>query len=596
MKGFTLISVFGAAALAHPTGLWWGTDVCYTSPDKVDNQCSPAQQVGFDWSQLGNGDNWSFDGFNFVGFSAKDGCASSDGSCIGGQLSREDGYTLEVNTADTPFSIRKFHLSTSRDTDVLITYEMPKGRPCRQVAFSSRQGTDVHNDQCGGATAVKFQLPEESKFGECTLDIHSINFDCSAGEEHTEHPTSSITPSEPEPTPIPEHEHEHTSVVEVSSPSPSVHVHHPTSIWEASSPSLSVQEYEHTSTWEAPSPSPSVHEHQHTSVWEVSSPSPPEHEHHQPTTTIDPVVSVPSQTHSVVTVWTTAEVTVTKCGPTVTDCPAHSTVVVTSTRSVSTTTCPSGSTEPNAGHSLPTILPSSSTSTSWITAATTVSTTPNIPTPAPCPELVPKCMNTWLSIPKCDSNSDAACFCPSSEFTDKVQSCIHAWGNSKQEIDSGLSYFAGICAPYVPKNPTIIDIVPSQSPPDSHVTATASEPVETPCTTLTWSSHTVTVPQVGFNTVTGSSTTSVGLVVGTPASAQVTSPSHTGHSKKPSATSTPCSTHTSTLITTVLPRPPTSTKPGSEPTETVVHANAGAKPYVGYLWAFGSAALLLALI
>lgn len=63
---------------SNPWCQWWGTDVCYTSPENVDNQCSPAQQVGFDWSELGNGDNWSYDGFNFIGFTAKNGCQGSD--------------------------------------------------------------------------------------------------------------------------------------------------------------------------------------------------------------------------------------------------------------------------------------------------------------------------------------------------------------------------------------------------------------------------------------------------------------------------------------------------------------------------------------
>ncbi|CAG8186718.1 unnamed protein product [Penicillium salamii] len=580
MKGISLLSLFGVA-LAHPTGLWWGTDVCYTSPEKADNQCTPAQQVGFDWSQLGNGDNWSYDGFNFVGFTAKDGCRDSeDGTCIGGTLSRDDGYSLEVNTADTPFSIRTFNLSTSRETNVLITYEMPEGRPCHQVAFSTRQGIDVHNDQCGGATAVKFQLPEENKFGDCTLNIHAINFDCSSGEKHTGHPSSSL------PTQILSTHSEPThSVPTHSVPTHSVPTH---SVPTHSGPTYSGP------TQSVPTLPVSVPEHHHTSVWEVPTPSASVPEHH-PTTAVVPHSSVPSLTKPMTTVWETAEVTITKCGHTVTDCPAHSTVVITSTYSSSTTVCPSSSTEPGSHIAPPTILPPSSipTITSTVTGAISV---PHTPTPVPCPELVPKCMNTWLSIPKCDSNSDAACFCPSSEFTGKVQSCIHAWGTSKHEVDSALSYFAGICAPYIPKNPTIIDIVPP-SPPQPHTTVSAPQAEETPCTTITWSSHTVTVPQVGFNTVTGSSTTSVGLVVGTPASAIVTAPSGTGHHHHSgaSATTTPCSTRTSTFLTTVTGGP-TVSKPVPAPSESVVHANSGVRSYVGYLHVFGLGALTLALL
>jgi hypothetical protein len=473
-------------------------------------------------------------------------------------LNRDDGYTLEVNTADSPFSISSFHLSTSRDTDVLITYEMPHGRPCRQIAFSSRQGTDVHNEQCGGATSVKFQLPEESKFGECTLDIHSINFDCSAGPKNPGHPDDSWSEPQPEPT---------HSV-------PTVPV--PVDSWSEPQPEP---------THSVPTVPVPVHEHHTTSTVEVTSPPAPVHEHH-PTT----VVVVPSPPKPMTTVWATTEVTITNCGPTVTDCPAHSTVVRHSTYTLSTTTCPSQTTEISAGHPSPPPPPPAPVTTSPAT------------TPAPCPELVPKCLNTWLSVPKCDSNSDAACFCPSSEFTDKVQSCIHAWGSSKHEVDSALSYFAGICAPYVPQNPSIIDIVPTPVPTAVH---TEPQPAGTPCTTLTWSSHTVTVPQVGFNTVTGSSTTSVCLTAGTPASVPV--PSETGHKEHSwSSTSTstlsttaPCSTHTSTFYTTIAPKTtghhPTTTKPASKPTETVVHANAGVKPVISGIWAFGVMFLVLAL-
>ncbi|CAG7943952.1 unnamed protein product [Penicillium salamii] len=592
MKGISLLSLFGVA-LAHPTGLWWGTDVCYTSPEKADNQCTPAQQVGFDWSQLGNGDNWSYDGFNFVGFTAKDGCRDSeDGTCIGGTLSRDDGYSLEVNTADTPFSIRTFHLSTSRETNVLITYEMPEGRPCHQVAFSTRQGIDVHNDQCGGATAVKFQLPEENKFGDCTLNIHAINFDCSSGEKHTGHPSSSLPPSDPEPTlSLP------TQILSThSEPTHSEPTHSmPTHSMPTHSQATHSEPTHSEPTQSVPTLPVSVPEHHHTSVWEVPTPSTLVPEHHL-TTAVVPHSSVPSLTKPMTTVWETAEVTITKCGHTVTDCPAHSTVVITSTYSSSTTVCPSSSTEPVSDISLPTILPPSSIPTITSTVIGEISV-PHTPAPVPCPELVPKCMNTWLSIPKCESNSDAACFCPSSEFTSKVQSCIHAWGTSKHEVDSALSYFAGICAPYVPQNPTIIDMVPPPSPPQHHTTVSAPQAEETPCTTITWSSQTVTVPQVGFNTVTGSSTTSVGLVVGTPASAIVTAPSGTGHHHHSgaSATTTPCSTRTSTLLT-IVTGGPTVSKPVPAPSESVVHANSGVKSYVGYLHVFGLAALTLALI
>ncbi|OQD78489.1 hypothetical protein PENDEC_c001G00299 [Penicillium decumbens] len=516
MKAIAFPLLFSVATLAHPTGLWWGTDSCYPSPENTDNRCSESQEAGFDWSELANGDNWTFEGFNFVGFSPKDNCMGSGGKCIAGKLSRDDGYSIKIDAIDAPFSVRNFHLSTSRNTDILVNYHLADGSSCHQVAFSSPQGVDVNNDQCGGAVSVEFALPGESKFGECDLNIHTIDFDCSAG------------PKSP-PVAVPSHSLKPSMALTM----PTLHIHS-------------------SSMMETPTSHPT------------------------PMTTS--------------TVWTTRMFTVTKCPPTVTNCPGHSTEVITSIHASSTTVCPSP-TETRAGH------PSGSITTSPIIS------TPAKPSssivPAPCPDVVPKCMNTWLSIPKCDSNSDTACFCPSSQFADKVKSCIHAWGTSQQEIQSGLSYFAGICAPYVPQNPSIVDKPPTSSVPThsvpislptnsmstptrSRVTVTVTPVPETPCTTITWSSHTVTVPQVDFSTITVSSTTSVCLVPGSPTSAPSTSHKTT---QTHSSITTSYSTHTSTFSTTAFPKP----------TETIVLSNTGSKTFVSSMWA-GVAMLVICLL
>ncbi|KAJ5102786.1 hypothetical protein N7532_003315 [Penicillium argentinense] len=441
MKGVSLVSIstFAALAAAHPQGLWWGTDTCYPSPENTDNQCLESQKTGFDWSELANGDNWTFEGFRFTGFSPKNACNSSGGKCIMGKLNRDDGYTLQMDAVDAPFSVRKFHLSTSRKTDVLITYELADGSSCRQIAFSTPEGHDVSNDQCGGAVSVKFMLPEESKFGECDFNIHEINFDCSGGPKSPPQPNPSSSVAT-----IPPHLATHSSTILEIPSTPVLHTPPPTS---------EIQQV--TPTVEGP-PHSEVHE-------------------------------------STFTVWTTSTITVTKCPPSATSCPAHSNGIVTSTLVGSTTVYPSGP------HEVTTTAQPISTVTPALPSS------PVVPPPQ-CPKLVPKCINTWLSIPKCDSNGDAACFCPSSEFTGKVQSCIHAWGTSEKEKESALSYFAGICAPYVPKNPAIIDLVPSGTssngpPAQTRVVPFTTLPVsvqtttipptpEVPLTTITWSSHT----------------------------------------------------------------------------------------------------------
>ncbi|KAJ5199259.1 hypothetical protein N7472_004463 [Penicillium cf. griseofulvum] len=537
MKGIAFLSLLGVA-LAHPAGLWWGTDLCYTSPDNTDNQCSDVQQEGFDLSQLvneefdltelANLDNWSMEGFHIAGLKPKHGCQGSSygGTCLGGKLSRDDDWKIEISADDAPFSIRNFHLSTSRDTDILIIYKMPNGASCRHVASSSHTGVDVGNDQCGGAVSVLFTLPEESKFGDCEIEIHSIDFDCSTGTK---------------------------------TPLPPVH-------------------------WTRPV-------------------------NHEVST-----ISHSTQVMTTSTVWATQEITVTKCAPTVTNCPDHSTVLVTSTYPLSTTVCPSTPVEletrtTSVVHTHPPITN---------TVCTTTATSPSPPViTAPCPSVVPKCLNTWLSIPNCDSNSDAACFCPSTEFTDKVSSCIRAWSNSKQEEVSALAYFAGICAPFVPNNPAIVEIAstrtttftftPVHAPSTTTVpritgsTRTHVESVgivtsapQDPRTTISWASHTATVPYVGFSTVTCDSTTAVNLVVVT-----TTRPPHkTSHVRVSTPTmTTSCKTtnpaHTPTAPKTTVPKPTTvftPTKPtATKPAETVIFGNVGSKLPLSSFWAFGLA-------
>jgi hypothetical protein len=39
------------------------------------------------------------------------------------------------------------------------------------------------------------------------------------------------------------------------------------------------------------------------------------------------------------------------------------------------------------------------------------------------------------------SSAGCSCFCPSTEFTDKVSGCIRAWSTSKKEEDSALAFF-----------------------------------------------------------------------------------------------------------------------------------------------------------
>ncbi|KAJ5836443.1 hypothetical protein N7447_002469 [Penicillium robsamsonii] len=644
MKGITILSLFGAA-VAHPAGLWWGTDLCFTSPENTDNQCSDAQEDGFDLSELLNSDDWAIrtlEASTSLGSSLRmivmdtrqvtvthlEALDSNllKGACLGGTLSSDDDWTIKISADDAPFSIRNFHLSTSESTDVFIIYEMPDGSSCRHVASSSSNGIDVGNDQCGGAVSVEFTLPEESQFGECDLEIHSIDFDCSTGTKPPQPPvhwTSPVTPDASTPTPSVSLPYVHwtrpvTPDASTVSPYDPPHTYHeptpsvslPSVHWTrpVTPDASTVGPYDPPHTHHEPTPSvslPSVHwTRPVTPDASTVSPYDPPHTQRDPTSSAPPKVSSWPMTTS--TVWTTQEFTVTKCAPTITNCPGHSTVLVTSTYPLSTTVCPSKPVDPETS----TVVYTHPAVTDPID--TTTATAPSLPVvTAPCPNVVPKCFNTWLSIPKCDSNSDAACFCPSTEFTDKVSSCIRAWSSSKSEEDSALAYFAGICAPFVPTNPAIVDIastytstftsliyvpITTADPTTTHTfvdPVSVSTPVsQAPSTTISWASHTATVPLVGFSTVTCSSTTSVNLVVPTPAG----SPSHTGYAHVSSSTLTTSCKTPAPLGTPTTSRPAipfTPVKPASEPAETVVYGNVGSKLPLSSFWAFGLVLLAL---
>ncbi|EDN09634.1 predicted protein [Histoplasma mississippiense (nom. inval.)] len=194
-----------------------------------------------------------------------------------------------------------------------------------------------------------------------------------------------------------------------------------------------------------------------------------------------------------------------------------------------------------------TTCPVTGTITSGTTEITyttnTVSTITVTTTEAPCPKVVPQCLNTWLNlVPKCNSNSDISCFCPSSKFTSAVIACIQSWGASDDEIQSSLSYFAGICAADVPKNPGIITAIPSTitlTPPPAatppaartggnalitplpqapRTEITVSQVISYSAAEPTTRTTIVTVPQVQFitETIPGAATARyVGLVQGT---------------------------------------------------------------------------------
>ncbi|KAI1080173.1 hypothetical protein F5B20DRAFT_580569 [Whalleya microplaca] len=155
----------------------------------------------------------------------------------------------------------------------------------------------------------------------------------------------------------------------------------------------------------------------------------------------------------------------------------------------------------------------------------------------PCPSVVPSCLNTFLYVVQCKDNTDASCYCPDSTFTNSIFQCLYAHGESDQVISDAISYFQGICAPFVPTNPgiatgaqTITSVLTATATAPTGAAVTTVEVTATtvvPCTnesgeTIPSSSSTVTIkttltaPGVIFSTVTsGPGSSGVAVVPGT---------------------------------------------------------------------------------
>ncbi|RYP66794.1 hypothetical protein DL771_007592 [Monosporascus sp. 5C6A] len=266
------------------------------------------------------------------------------------------------------------------------------------------------------------------------------------------------------------------------------------------------------------------------------------------------------------TVYSTIVSTVTSCGPTVTDCPAGEgeTATVTSTVAISTTICPvtetftsvttpvqpetSATEKPSGGNPVPsatTATPSGEDSTSATSPSGPIET-------LPCPDVVPQCLNTWLDTIGCKDNTDSACYCPSKDFVDNVFDCLYSHGESEEAVQEAITYFQGICAPHAPENPGIVTYpetitkvftaTPTQAPTAVYTTIELVATTVVPCTgsegesssSTVVISTTVSVPDVGFTTVTDApGTTSVVVVPGPTAPIAITQPSQAPSTEGP---------------------------------------------------------------
>lgn len=185
--------------------------------------------------------------------------------------------------------------------------------------------------------------------------------------------------------------------------------------------------------------------------------------------------------------------------------PVSSPVVYSSSAPVSSPVIYSSPSSSPAPVSSPVVYSSSAPVSSPIVYS---SSSPAGPAPSsPCPNVLPQCLNTWLSSTSCKDNTDCGCFCEIDDFTENIIECVTAWGASTEEISAALSYLVGICAPYVPGHPGIVTNCPSTIPLGPTGSSSAPAPVETTSTTVIISTTVTTCP--AGQTITHASGTTV---------------------------------------------------------------------------------------
>ncbi|KAL7790797.1 hypothetical protein V8C37DRAFT_176552 [Trichoderma ceciliae] len=223
------------------------------------------------------------------------------------------------------------------------------------------------------------------------------------------------------------------------------------------------------------------------------------------------------------TVFTTTVHTITSCAPEVTNCPARTDkpVLTTVTVAVNTTICPVTATITGGPGPQQTSEAAAATQAPSTQAPSgTGSGSSPVESGLPCPDVLPKCINTWLPlVPNCKDNTDASCYCPSKDLVQKVFNCIYSNGKNDDDVSAAIVFFQGVCASYAGSNPavatgaaTITSIItvtgtPVAAPTDYTtvvVATTITEPCVSEGTTIPGSSTTVyvstalTVPQVSI--------------------------------------------------------------------------------------------------
>ena len=451
------------------------------------------------------------------------------------------------------------------DCDLEFHYDMPDGSTCKHRSACRKSGTTVVNKQCGGAKNVTIVYPPQPNKPKpsCSIKVPTISFDCSTASS-TKPPKTTTKPATTTKPPVVKtttssEVKDSTTTVPGQSSSSTPAAQTSTSVTPGDSSTTTVPGATSTavvpgttSTTSAPGQQSSTGPAQESSTSPAQQSSSTSAEQVTETTSVSPATSSPvtktitTSFDSTSTIFTTSTQTITKCEPTVPNCPANSVVTTVVTVAVSTTICPVTETrttvESNAPSSPATSAPAVATTSTPVAGGSSgvVSSAKPVET-LPCPSVVPSCLNTFLFTVGCSDNTDSACYCPDAVFVKNVYDCLYAHGETDSIIAEAVAYFQGICGKHVNENPAIatgatvttyitVTAAPTVAPVYTTVivdvttvvpcTNDAGEVIPSSSTTVTVSTS-MTVPQVDFTT--GSSggvdvipITAAPVVTGTP--------------------------------------------------------------------------------
>ncbi|KAG6306130.1 hypothetical protein E4U45_007700 [Claviceps purpurea] len=498
------LGVHGGASFDFGSGFTHAPS--FNTPHNVDNQCTPEQKKGWDFKDLPTG---SFD--KYLGFQFGGGwnCEASTRGMLQGRtfgniakiisglcpLNGGLDIGLGAHAGVDAFSIGSIDLSTEFDVRLEFHYSMQDGSVCKHSADCKKGGSTIVNNQCGGAKKVKIVYPPQPSTSKstCKISCHKISWHCGNGG----------SPPPPGQVSIP-------GTLTASGVSSTGSVPGVTT-----TPTTPDMETTPGVTTSATSATTSPGQDTTPSYPGVTSSAATSGTSSMPGVSTDSTDTTPGASTGSTDTTPGASTSTTPGQQTTPSVPGVSTNTQPGTTDVQSTQPTSGPATFVTSVSSAECHACSSTETSYLTvpgAVTTVQTgdkpqptTPGGTPSPPCPQVVPRCLNTFLELKsKCKDNKDAACYCPNKDFVNVVFNCIYAHGENDNVISEAISFFQGMCGQYIPQNPAIAT---GCKPIIEIITVTGTPRItNVPYTTVAYPGHSagppavVTIPMIAMPT------------------------------------------------------------------------------------------------